>query len=508
MIVLLRCLSGTSSRRTRSTQYGPADGARVECLGFAMPAWKLFDPSAGTPVSAPYGASVGGESAYVYSDAIVVAVNSALLTGRPLLVRGPPGSGKSALAQDVALRLGWQYYEFVFTSRTNPLELLYRSKATERVRDSQVPELRSESHYYEPGVLWRAFEAAGSGAVALLDDIDRASPDLDDPLLTTLRSSSFSIEELELVVRAPSHAKLLLVITSNEDRALATRFTRSCVLLDLPPPSIEQLMEIGRISGLTEDDALARQVADYMFQATAHESIPTNVSTFLDALKVAVALGVKPGGPDWDAVLFHVREAWGLSLTDHRADDRASLRAAGQQIAEDEEGSDPSTPRETVNSGEAGMRVFYSYSHKDERLRARLETQLSLLRRSGLIEDWHDRKIGAGEEWRDAILHELESADIVLLLVSPDFLASDFIYKHELQQAMVRHESGSAQVIPIIIRPVEWHETPLGRLQALPQDGKAVTTWSNRDLAWQQVGQGIREAAAKLVALRAGPGTR
>jgi MoxR-like ATPase len=311
MIVLLRCLSGTSSRRTRSTQYGPADGARVECLGFAMPAWKLFDPSAGTPVSAPYGASVGGESAYVYSDAIVVAVNSALLTGRPLLVRGPPGSGKSALAQD-------------FTSRTNPLELLYRSKATERVRDSQVPELRSESHYYEPGVLWRAFEAAGSGAVALLDDIDRASPDLDDPLLTTLRSSSFSIEELELVVRAPSHAKLLLVITSNEDRALATRFTRSCVLLDLPPPSIEQLMEIGRISGLTEDDALARQVADYMFQATAHESIPTNVSTFLDALKVAVALGVKPGGPDWDAVLFHVREAWGLSLTDHRADDRAS----------------------------------------------------------------------------------------------------------------------------------------------------------------------------------------
>ena len=160
-------------------------------------------------------------------------------------------------------------------------------------------------------------------------------------------------------------------------------------------------------------------------------------------------------------------------------------------------------PRAIVEAPKASLRrplrVFYSYSHKDEAHRKRLETQLSLLRRQKVITDWHDRKIVAGEEWRRAIRDELEAADIILLLVSPDFLDSDFIWAEELQVAMNRHESGSARVIPIILKPVTWQETlRLPGIQALPRDAKPITTWPNRDLAWKDVADGIRAAAAEL----------
>jgi hypothetical protein len=134
------------------------------------------------------------------------------------------------------------------------------------------------------------------------------------------------------------------------------------------------------------------------------------------------------------------------------------------------------------------IRIFYSYSHKDERHRERLETQLRLLRREGVIRDWHDRMIGAGDEWRESISDELSTADVILVLVSPDLLASDFAYEEELLRALERHARGQAKVVPIIVRPVGWLTTPLGKLQALPKDGKPITRWSNRDSAWHDVG--------------------
>jgi len=146
------------------------------------------------------------------------------------------------------------------------------------------------------------------------------------------------------------------------------------------------------------------------------------------------------------------------------------------------------------------IEVFFSYAHKDKRLRDQLETHLSNLKRQDIITGWHDRKIAAGTEWKGQIDSRLESARIILLLVSADFLASDYCYDIELKRALERHEAGEARVIPIILRPVDWHTAPFGKLQELPRDGKPVTSWKNRDEAFADVARGIREAVRSLAA--------
>jgi hypothetical protein len=138
--------------------------------------------------------------------------------------------------------------------------------------------------------------------------------------------------------------------------------------------------------------------------------------------------------------------------------------------------------------------LFYSYAHEDEKLRDALATHLSLLKRQGVIKVWHDRNISAGAEWEKELLSQLERADIVLLLVSADFLASDFCYSVEMQRALERQAAGEALVIPIILRPCEWKDAPFSKLQALPKDAKPVTSWSNRDEALVNVAQGLRAA--------------
>jgi len=146
------------------------------------------------------------------------------------------------------------------------------------------------------------------------------------------------------------------------------------------------------------------------------------------------------------------------------------------------------------------IRLFYSYSHKDETLRDELEEALTLLERQGLISEWHDRKIGAGEEWKGAIDQNLEEAQVILLLVSSSFLASDYCWDVETKRAIERHDQGVAKVIPVILRPCDWHGAPFGQLQALPKDAKAVTTWTNKDEAWTDVAVGIRRAVEAMAA--------
>ena len=148
----------------------------------------------------------------------------------------------------------------------------------------------------------------------------------------------------------------------------------------------------------------------------------------------------------------------------------------------------------------APISLFYSYSHKDEALRGKLEVHLSLLQTQGVICSWHDRRIEAGTEWDGAISKNLDEADIVLLLVSADFLASRYCHEVEIARAMERHEAGTARVIPVILRPVVWHFTSFGKLQALPKDAKPVTTWKNRDAAFADVARGIHEAVKSLTA--------
>jgi hypothetical protein len=148
-------------------------------------------------------------------------------------------------------------------------------------------------------------------------------------------------------------------------------------------------------------------------------------------------------------------------------------------------------------------RVFFSYSHLDEQYRDRLEKNLAMLKREGLIEAWHDRRITPGAPLDTTISEYLESSEIILLLVSPDFLASDYCYDIEMRRALERHEAGEAVVIPVIVRPCDWHTAPFGHLSALPTDGKPITKWPDLDDAFLDVTKGIR--AAMLSASRRSP---
>ena len=145
--------------------------------------------------------------------------------------------------------------------------------------------------------------------------------------------------------------------------------------------------------------------------------------------------------------------------------------------------------------------VFFSYSHADEPLRDQLEKHLTMLKRQGVIETFHDRRIPAGNEIDSSISAELERADVILLLVSPDFLASTYCYDIEMQRALQRHSLGDARVIPVILRHCDWHSAPFGKLMATPRDGKPVRAFPDLDEAFLQVAQAIRRAVA-------GPGSQ
>jgi formylglycine-generating enzyme required for sulfatase activity len=151
--------------------------------------------------------------------------------------------------------------------------------------------------------------------------------------------------------------------------------------------------------------------------------------------------------------------------------------------------------------------LFYSYSHRDEDLRRKLETHLAVLRRGGLIAEWHDRKIEPGDAWKGEIDRHLTSADIVLLLVSPDFFASDYCWGEEMTKALERHARGEARVIPVILRHCRWQHTPLANLQAVPRGAKPIKSWPDKDKAFDDVAAEI-ERAVQGVRQRAEEGRR
>jgi len=157
----------------------------------------------------------------------------------------------------------------------------------------------------------------------------------------------------------------------------------------------------------------------------------------------------------------------------------------------------PPIPAQKVNEP---VRLFYSYSHEDEALRDELAKHLSVLKRQGVISEWHDRRIGAGDEWKGAIDKNLEEAQVILLLVSSSFLASDYCWDVETKRAVERHDRGEAKVIPVILRPCDWQGAPFAKIQGLPKDAKAVTTWANKDEALTYVVKGIRRAVEAMTA--------
>src|SRR6266699_792219 len=117
------------------------------------------------------------------------------------------------------------------------------------------------------------------------------------------------------------------------------------------------------------------------------------------------------------------------------------------------------------------VKIFFCYARKDKKLRDELEKHLEPLKHSGQITVWHDREIQPGMEWKREIDRHLITSDIVLLLISPNFMNSDYCYNLEMKKALERRKAGKVRVIPIILRPVNWEETPLVELQILPTDG-------------------------------------
>ncbi|MDQ2903262.1 MAG: toll/interleukin-1 receptor domain-containing protein [Chloroflexota bacterium] len=139
------------------------------------------------------------------------------------------------------------------------------------------------------------------------------------------------------------------------------------------------------------------------------------------------------------------------------------------------------------------VRIFFSYSHEDEQLRNELEKHLRILQRQGKIISWSNRETGVGQDWAKEINSNIRIADIILLLISPGFMDSDYCYSIEMTQALERHKRSEAYIIPIILRAVDWKEAPFSNLHCLPSNGKPITSWHNLDEAFFEVAEGIRK---------------
>jgi MoxR-like ATPase len=305
---------------------------------------KIFDPTA-PPAAAPPGPrrapSRAGDlrdgEVYVYEDEIVLAVNVALATGRPLLLYGPPGSGKSSLAPHVARRLGWRYHAAVITSRTQARDLLYRFDAVRRLGDAQTEDgiNPNPAAYVEPAALWWAFDRRsarrrgtleGEGgvpeavepnraeqpdraeAVVLLDEIDKADPDVPNNLLVPLGSYTFRVHELERDIKVG--ATPLLFITTNDERELPRAFVRRCVTLTLKAPTRDRLVEIAEAHfgpghrKLYEE--VSRLVAEEEERARARKLPAPSTAEYLDAVSACRRLKVVPGKGEWERIFSMV----------------------------------------------------------------------------------------------------------------------------------------------------------------------------------------------------------
>lgn len=145
-------------------------------------------------------------------------------------------------------------------------------------------------------------------------------------------------------------------------------------------------------------------------------------------------------------------------------------------------------------SNEAKAKVFVSYSHRDLKFRSELDTQLTILHNKGYLEWWSDQCLIPGDEFEKEILDSLKSSDIILLLVSSNFLASPFCWAVELKEAIKRHEAGTARVVPIYVRECVPEETPIEKLHGIPPKDKPVSRWKDRHEAWSTVAKGIQKA--------------
>lgn len=145
------------------------------------------------------------------------------------------------------------------------------------------------------------------------------------------------------------------------------------------------------------------------------------------------------------------------------------------------------------------LEIFFSYARADRHFLELLKKHLAGLFRTGLITIWDDSEIKPGTQWLSQIEAHINSADIILLLVSPDYLASDFLDRHEIKPILQRHDAQEALVIPVFLRPVALENTPLAQLQGLPLGDFPVTKWANEDEAFKYVARGVERAVRHML---------
>jgi len=148
---------------------------------------------------------------------------------------------------------------------------------------------------------------------------------------------------------------------------------------------------------------------------------------------------------------------------------------------------------------EKEIAIFYSYAHNDKSIRDDLDKHLSSLKRRGLIVAWYDGEILPGKAWEKEIIEHLDGADIILLLISSDFIASEYCWGIEMERAMERHKAQEASIIPIILRPTNWDKLPFSKLQALPSGAEPITKWENKDEAFLNITKGIEKVVNELL---------
>ena len=297
----------------------------------------LFDPRLATQTKDEWEVRIGDPVdpvRYVYSRRIVLAINAALAAGRPLLVRGQPGTGKTSLAPDVARRLGWRFYRTTVTSRTQARDLEWTFDAVARLADAQAGQkdrARQPEYYRRAGPLWWAFEpgtAALRGAteqrlaelgiapdkdpdpskadheraVVLIDEIDKADPDVPNDLLLPLGSFHFLVDGVGPVTAKKSP---FIVITTNEERDLPRAFLRRCVTVTIHPPSKSRLEEIGRAHFPGDDDLISNLVKKYLSLCATNRGAgihQPSAAEFLDAVATVKALRIADTGREWQLV--------------------------------------------------------------------------------------------------------------------------------------------------------------------------------------------------------------
>lgn len=297
---------------------------------------KIFDPNKVVSDEPYLNKNFGdrcSKSVYVYDENIILAVNISIATGRPLLVRGPSGWGKSSLAKNVAKVLGWRYYEKVISSRTQARDLLWDVDMLLRLQDAQIGHLKDISFYIRPGVLWKAFDhnsaltqekkalSLSSGglstseeqegisdyshAVVLLDEIDKADPDFPNNLLVPLGSLYFTVDETGTEVKCEKPP--LVIITTNDERDLPPAFLRRCVELQL---SLPNLLEVGKAHFGEEHIDLVKEIAR-LFNNTEIEQIDSSTirssapspAEFIDAVNVCMNLKIEdPKSDIWNMI--------------------------------------------------------------------------------------------------------------------------------------------------------------------------------------------------------------